>query len=303
MVKDNVRKPSIGYLCSYFPHKLVSSLGFDTIFIGDQLGDFTGYKSELPVTICSYANYCRKVIGNMQYDGIVFTNCCNAAQRLYDVVRIKMPEVFCHMLELPRGCTDEEYKFFSGSVRQMLLRMCSFFKIPCPEDRLLDLYTSTQMDRVLQKDTVLVIGSAVHPAVRERINNGFGEYKLEYMLCNTRDSGDRLLQICSKSEVEELSALFEIKPCPRMSNFYSWFERLIALNFTAVAGVIHIAAQRCDNFLFAFPFIKEVCSRYSIPVLNIEEEYEATGAGQHILRFEAFIECLDSIRRAGEKHE
>ncbi len=298
-MEKSVKKPRIGYMCSYFPYVLIRNLGFETAFLGDQVQKTDEKRSGLPINLCGYVRYCQTIISTADFDGIILTNCCNAAQRLYDIIKTEYPDMFCYMLELPRGNTKEELDFYYRSVQMMLVEMYRFYRIP---NILGDIHsylrTPVQEEIAFDDKTILVFGSAVHPAVRERFREHFKQYKLIIELCSTRASGDVLIQIYNRPIERNNDTglelfLYETRPCPRMSYFSEWFKSLISENHSAVNGVIYISSQRCDNFLFAFPYMKVICDKYRVPILNIEEEYGTTSAGQHSIRLEAFKECLE----------
>jgi len=283
-------------MCSYFPNKLVNSMGFDTVLVEYLSCEDCSGAVKLPYNICSYVHNFQRLLGGDGFDGIVLTNCCNAMQRMYDVVRTSLPEKFSFMLEIPIGNSREEYSFFTQSVSKMADAMCSYFSIRY-DSSIVSMHTAGQGEG-FKDNTVLVLGSAVHPGVREIIINYFSRYNIESMLCSTRENGDELLRLNWMLEANEgladiVSLYPNIKPCPRMNYFFDWFEQLLEKNAQRIKGIIYIVSQKCDNGLFAYPVVKKYCDSFEIPVLFIEEEFRKPGHGQYTIKLEAFLESLD----------
>lgn len=277
-------KPIIGYLCSYFPKKAIENLGFETIAFSEITSNTSHRKGDLPVNICSYVRYCQGILEYTKLDGIVLFNCCNAMQRLYDWVKSHRPDLFCHMVELPRNDSALNQSYLQKNIDILFKDICNYFQFIPPKEAL-----SLENDIFvphIEDDTIYVIGSAVSPILKDKIE--------EYTKPNKV-----YMNICSSRNIRAADGNFRIQePCARMEWFTGWFDSFLAENRTKLKGIIYMPCQHCDSFLFSYPSVRRLCIKYNIPLLEIEEGYKHTGFGQISTRLEAFLESVDFKSKA-----
>ncbi|HHV62572.1 MAG TPA: 2-hydroxyacyl-CoA dehydratase, partial [Firmicutes bacterium] len=84
-------------------------------------------------------------------------------------------------------------------------------------------------------------------------------------------------------------------PCARMHHAASRFERVskLAREFD-VDGVIFYGLKFCDPYLYDHVTLRRALEANGIPVLFLEGDYTAGGAGQARTRVEAFVEMIGS---------
>lgn len=289
----------IGYLCSYFPHRLFEKLGFETFFFGEANIENCSSNSDMPINICGYVRYCQRILDDIELDGIVLTNCCNGMQRLYDFIKLMRPELFCRLIELPRDNRASDYKFYRESLENTLETICKHFNVQYHEDILKKVCDENFCERVIDKGTIYILGSAISPPMRDKLAEYLKPYTVKMNYCANRDNGDKLLNLLSRNYVgEDNDILFDgyelsdIEPCAHMNKFSEWFESFIIRNCYRLAGVIYISSQHCDSSLFSFPSIQKICRQYDVPILGMEEGYMNTSFSQVSTRLEAFLESL-----------
>lgn len=297
-------KPVIGYLCSYFPYKLINGLGFETLCFNELNCESPEAERSLPVNICGYIRYCEKVLNETEVDGIVLTNCCNGMQRLYDYIKTRKPELLCYMLELPRENNRADCEFFIYSSNKMIKEMCDRFEIDYFEEIPNNVEESLFSDTGIEEGSIYVLGSAISPELRAKLEEYLEDYSLKINLCHTRSNGDELIwryRNLNESQKQnfylEESKISSNKPCARMSYFSDWFEKFMLKNNPKLEGLIYISSQHCDGFLFRYPFVKETCKKYNIPLLALESDYDCRGFGQVSTRLEAYKESLNLRKR------
>lgn len=264
-------KKKLLYYCSYVPVELLEEAGFEMQSIHELSLGARG-RLCLPGSPCSFIQYCCD-IPYEAYDGILFVNCCNSSQRMYDYVGYHYPDIFCYLMELPGAGGDiwnyEELikavnKYFGCSVS--LGKVKNAFQI------------STWV--LEEKGRLLVLSSAVHEGYAEALRELFGDYCCQFITCNDENRGIRFLR-------------GEETACPRRADYFS----AISKQLTNVSGLIVISQKNCDPILFSYPVIYKLCQDRKIKCLRVEEEYGSRLSPRSRLRYEAFLEELEMRRR------
>jgi len=250
------------YFCSFVPYLALGHLGLEMVSAYD--ADISNaYQSNLGGNLCSFVKSCEK-INFSEFDGVIFTNCCNSAQRLYDYVTYHYPRMFSFLLEISR---TENVLINHTDLIHSLKR---------------DFFISAKKDADAFIETapvyydILILGSSLHKGYVNNLKQLFDRYQLNFETCHSTPRGDLIIN--GTGEVS----------CPRMMHYLEYCEHKI-LNAKAV---ICIATQKCDHILFAFPQIKELCRKYDKKCLLLEEEYVGKISENSKLRYEAFKECL-----------
>ncbi|QUI21866.1 2-hydroxyacyl-CoA dehydratase [Vallitalea pronyensis] len=256
-------KKKILYMCSFVPYGTLEGAGFDMINIADIQQPVTG-NLKLSGNLCSFVNYCQHM-DVLAYDGIIFTNCCNSMQRLYDYVTYYYPNIFTYMMEIPRHHP-------SIQVDDLMVKLAQHFGIKIGCDNRIE-----PKNQPYTKEHIWVISSAMHKNYKEDLIKLFHENSLIFDTCTSENRGDQL-RSNKRSDVS----------CPRMMNYYQWFEKRIPL----VKGLIFMMVGRCDHSMFLYPELKRICSKYACNVLYVEEEFTLRISERSKIRYEAFKECL-----------
>lgn len=254
---------NILYMCSYVPYTLLEQAGFNMVNIADIQQPIKG-NMKLSGNLCSLVNYCTG-INYKDYDGIIFTNCCNSMQRLYDYVRYSYQDIFTHMMEVPNN---------DGSViiEDLLQKLSLHFGIEIPYE--IDIKDKQEPE----KDNCLwIISSAMHRNYKEELTDLLADYNLRFHTCTSEDRGDQMLM----GNIDNVS-------CPRMMNFYDWFSERI----DSAVGLIYIMTKRCDHNMFLYPELYRICKKTGCHLLCVEEEYPLGISEGSKIRYEAFIEYL-----------
>lgn len=277
MIKND-KKIRIGYTCSFVPTELYIMYEIEWIPFFEIEEDNKESVGNLPIALCDYIRYCEKILGNIQLDGIVLTNCCNASQRLYDIVRLNRPEIFCHIIDLPRGESLIESKYFESTIGQLYSALKSYFKI---HRNLQPRFDNVVNDKSsLESNTIYVLGSELSSGLQKKIRSSLNQYSIVFNVCSNR------------SEQLDPVNFYHQNPCARMDNFLNWFNLFITKEHVNLVGLIYFSTQHCDNHLFNYTSIRDICQKYGVPVLGLEERFCLTGFGQLSTRLDAFSEGI-----------
>lgn len=285
----------MAYACSYFPVERFNQVGIESVSIYEI--DYFKLENinKLSANMCSYVHYCEKVIYEADIDGIVLTDCCNGMQRLYDLIRINKPELFCILLELPRDLSKKENTFFYENVEKLVQDVRNHFKLNDENEAQKPVKNGIlKKEPAIDQNTVFVLGSAVSIEMKNKIENCLQNYNVVFSICGTRNNGDDLLRIISENQPVD-AALKKLTPCARMTCFAKWLKLFIESHSKKLVGLIYICSQNCDSFLFSSPIIKNICDDKGVSCIVLEESYRNEGFGQMVIRLEAFEE---SFRRS-----
>ncbi len=308
-------KPRLLCHCSFVPVRLLQSLGFETVSLADALVGAAPPMGELvSPAICS----CMRALGRVdwsRFDGVILSNCCASAERLYDALRCRHPELFVALLETPAEISPPTLRWMRTRLERLLVTLHNRFGLPVPgrlEDAASDILSAgfplgfEDGDHRLEADppacsalgrhpgtkmenkAVWLIGSGIHPSWLDSLEAIFHGMRLWVSSCFSRQRGDELVAAIAGSAGQ-------VEPCPRMSDFIPWFERALHGRMGEIGGVVGMAAQKCDFGLFALPSIRSVCERAGVPVLLLEEEFSPDTLERSRIRLEAFYENIAGV--------
>ena len=202
--------------CSFVPVRLLQSLGFETVSLADALVGAAPPKGELASpAICS----CMRALGRAdwsRFDGVILSNCCASAERLYDALRCRHPELFVALLETPAEISPPTLRWMRTRLERLLVTLHNRFGLPVPGrledaaagmlstgfplgfedggDRLeADSPASSALGRLpgtkMENKAVWLIGSGIHPGWLESLEGIFHGMRLWVSSCFSRQRG------------------------------------------------------------------------------------------------------------------
>lgn len=292
MDKNQLKQsPSIGYMCSYVPYKILSALGFSMISFHDMgIPDSTG--SKFPANVCHYVKAIEKLIKEKPLDAVIITNCCNAMQRLYDYICLYMTDILCFFLELPKDDTEYEQNRYYDEMNMLIQDICNTFGKKQNRDNILNQVKQMKDGDLsqLNEDSIYVLSSALSPKLEQLLSESITDYHVVFDTCKSRDNGDRVmhnkLSSHDKAELEQL-------PCARVSNFVDWVSGYFKQNKKHLKGVIYLSTKNCAWHLFQQPMIMKIAHGQEIPILCMEESYNTDSFENILTRVEAFQESIE----------
>ena len=107
----------IGYVCKYVPTEALEAMGahMERIEPDESLVSFDAAESCMHANVCSFAKATFETVLSGNLDGIVLTTCCDSMRRLADALRAQAPNLFIHVLDVPRDtrqparCTSDAW--------------------------------------------------------------------------------------------------------------------------------------------------------------------------------------------------
>lgn len=102
-------RPRVDITCSYVPVEIIHAAGFTPrrVILPVEVENKAFLTSSLPVNFCSYAKAC---LYPDDAAGIVFTTCCDAMRRGYDLINTCKKPAF--LLDLPRSLTSRTVGYY-----------------------------------------------------------------------------------------------------------------------------------------------------------------------------------------------
>ena len=130
----------LAYFCKYVPEELLQAFGTELVCLEPHVTNFTQADALMHPNMCSFSKAVLEEFEKQDYEGMVFTSCCDSSRRLYDILCQQFPDKFFFCLDLPRKINDfavtlytkqlqkliDAYAYFSGKTfaEQKLLEIC-----------------------------------------------------------------------------------------------------------------------------------------------------------------------------------
>ena len=130
----------LAYFCKYVPEELLQAFGTELVCMEPHVTNFTQADALMHPNMCSFSKAVLEEFEKQDYEGMIFTSCCDSSRRLYDILCQQFPDKFFFCLDLPRKINDfavtlytkqlqkliEAYAAFSGKTfsEQKLLKIC-----------------------------------------------------------------------------------------------------------------------------------------------------------------------------------
>ena len=128
----------IGYVCKYVPVEALEAMGahMERIEPDESLVSFDAAESCMHANVCSFAKATFETVLSGNLDGIVLTTCCDSMRRLADALRAQAPDLFIHVLDVPRDTGEAACALFERNVRKLLSAYGEFANATFSEEKL-----------------------------------------------------------------------------------------------------------------------------------------------------------------------
>ena len=112
----------IGYVCKYVPAEALEAMGahMERIEADESLVSFDAAESCMHANVCSFAKATFETVLSGNLDGIVLTTCCDSMRRLADALRAQAPDLFIHVLDVPRDTGEAACALYQRRVAELL---------------------------------------------------------------------------------------------------------------------------------------------------------------------------------------
>ena len=128
----------IGYVCKYVPVEALEAMGahMERIDPDESLVSFDAAESCMHANVCSFAKSTFETVLSGNLDGIVLTTCCDSMRRLADALRAQAPNLFIHVLDVPRDTGEAACALYQRRVAELLSAYGKFANATFSEEKL-----------------------------------------------------------------------------------------------------------------------------------------------------------------------
>ena len=128
----------IGYVCKYVPVEALEAMGahMKRIEPDESLVSFDAAESCMHANVCSFAKATFETVLSGNLDGIVLTTCCDSMRRLADALRAQAPNLFIHVLDVPRDTGEAACALYQRRVAELLSAYGKFANATFSEKKL-----------------------------------------------------------------------------------------------------------------------------------------------------------------------
>ena len=128
----------IGYVCKYVPVEVLEAMGahMERIEPDERLVSFDAAESCMHANVCSFAKATFETVLSGNLDGIVLTTCCDSMRRLADALRAQAPNLFIHVLDVPRDTGEAACALYQRRVAELLSSYGEFANATFSEEKL-----------------------------------------------------------------------------------------------------------------------------------------------------------------------
>lgn len=314
----------LAYFCKYVPKELLQAFDTELVCIEPHVTNFTQADALMHPNMCSFSKAvleefergistpplqaakadCESPLYTQDYEGMIFTSCCDSSRRLYDILCRQFPDKFFFCLDLPRKINDfavtlytkqlqkliDAYAAFSGKTfsEQKLLEIC---KKRLAEQKLSENGKEHTAEKQLANDSqinglrIALVGARPGNEIRQLIIDHQTEITLDLtctgMERNYNLPSDQMLHAYAHALLDQL-------PCMRMAAA-SNRQRILEAYEDRIDGIIYHTVKFCDIYAYEYTKLHETSS---LPILKIETDATAQCGGQILTRLEAFLESL-----------
>ena len=128
----------IGYVCKYVPAEALEAMGahMERIEPDESLVSFDAAESCMHANVCSFSKATFETVLSGNLDGIVLTTCCDSMRRLADALRAQAPNLFIHVLDVPRDTGEAACALYQRRVAELLSAYGKFANATFSEKKL-----------------------------------------------------------------------------------------------------------------------------------------------------------------------
>ncbi len=297
----------IGYVCKYVPAEALEAMGahMERVEPDESLVSFDAAESCMHANVCSFAKATFETVLSGNLDGIVLTTCCDSMRRLADALRAQAPNLFIHVLDVPRDTGEAACALYQRRVAELLSAYGEFANATfskeklftqlggtlCPAEGNCD--SSLEVDNALQPQThfspampnVGIAGARANAEIKRILEARGVNIAFDITCTNTvRRFVPRKTDTLTQYAYDVLTQL----PCARMRDISprkDFFDRALP----QVDGLVYHTVQFCDMYSYEYSDLKRTSSA---PILELETDCTAQSRGQMLTRLEAFLESI-----------
>ena len=173
----------IGYVCKYVPAEALETMGahMERIEPDERLVSFDAAESCMHANVCSFSKATFETVLSGNLDGIVLTTCCDSMRRLADALRAQAPDLFIHVLDVPRDTGEAACALYQRRVAELLSAYGKFANATFSEKKLFSQLGGTlcpeegNCDSSLELDYARLHSEAAQPSFRLAKSNSVSQ--------------------------------------------------------------------------------------------------------------------------------
>ena len=307
----------LAYFCKYVPEELMQAFGTELVCIEPHVTNFTQADALMHPNMCSFSKAvleafersrfatcvheqvanadCESPLYEQDYEGMIFTSCCDSSRRLYDILCQQFPDKFFFCLDLPRKINDFAVTLYTRQLQKLIEAYASFSGKTFSEQKLFEICgerAAEQKSIETNKENspidglrIALVGARPGSEIRQLIIDHQAVIALDLTCTGIQRSydlnSDQVLHTYAHALLDQL-------PCMRMAAA-SNRQRILEAYEDRIDGIIYHTVKFCDIYAYEYTKLHETSS---LPILKIETDATAQCAGQILTRLEAFLESL-----------
>lgn len=254
----------LGYVCKYTPVELLTAMGAEPVRLLPSVTEFNTADTLMHPNVCSYVKAVLEDFAARpdDYEGIVFTTCCDSVRRLFDTLKKQYPEKFFYLLDLPRKVNDFAIGLYEKRVWQMAESYAAFRGKPMDADARAKLEAALTEITARQKNEMRQsTGTAANAKLRVGILGARSPQNLVNLVENCGGTvvfnlsctgGERADDLWRKGkDIPYAQALLDQIPCMRMVDATNRREYLKGFE-DSIDGVIYHTVKFCDAWSYEY---------------------------------------------------
>ena len=279
----------LAYFCKYVPEELLQAFGTELVCLEPHVTNFTQADALMHPNMCSFSKAVLEEFEKQDYEGMVFTSCCDSSRRLYDILCQQFPDKFFFCLDLPRKINDFAVTLYTKQLQKLIDAYAHFSGKTFSEQKLLEICRecadNPTADSPMNGLHIALVGARPGSEIRQLITDHQAEITLDLTCTGIQRSYDLNSEQILPAYAH---ALLDQLPCMRMAAA-SNRQRILEAYEDRIDGIIYHTVKFCDIYAYEYTKLHETSN---LPILKIETDATAQCGGQILTRLEAFLESL-----------
>ena len=282
----------LAYFCKYVPEELMQAFGTEFVCLEPHVTNFTQADALMHPNMCSFSKAVLEDFEKQDYEGMIFTSCCDSSRRLYDILCQQFPDKFFFCLDLPRKINDFAVTLYTKQLQKLIEDYTAFSGKTFSEQKLLEICkkratsaNSQAANAPMNGIQIALVGARPGSEIRQLVTDHQAEITLDLTCTGIQRSydldSDHILSAYAHALLDQL-------PCMRMAAA-SNRQRILEAYEDRIDGIIYHTVKFCDIYAYEYTKLHETSS---LPMLKIETDATAQCGGQILTRLEAFLESL-----------
>ena len=155
----------LAYFCKYVPEELMLAFGTELVCMEPHVTNFTQADALMHPNMCSFSKAVLEEFEKQDYEGMIFTSCCDSSRRLYDILCQQFPDKFFFCLDLPRKINDFAVTLYTKQLQKLIDAYTAFSGKTFSEQKLLEMCRERAVEQKL-------IGNDKEHIVKQELANG-----------------------------------------------------------------------------------------------------------------------------------